>query len=66
MKIANEPNQSKTDDPGSEQVFRQLVESVRDYAIIMLDPGRLCRKLEHGGRAHQGLSIRRDHRTTLS
>ena len=41
--------------PLSEQQFLLLIESVRDYAIFILDPDGQRDELEPGRRAHQGL-----------
>ena len=52
--------------PGpTEERFRLLVESVRDYAIFMLDPEGPRAHLERRRRALQGLPGRRDHRPAL-
>ena len=46
----------------SEEQFRHVVDSVRDYAIFTLDVQRLRHKLERGRRTHETLPRGGDHR----
>ena len=49
----------------SEERVRLMVESVRDYAIILLDPQGIVSTWKRRRAAHQGLDGRRDHRQEL-
>jgi PAS domain S-box-containing protein len=49
----------------SEERFRLLVDSVRDYAIFMLDPDGVIESWNSGAQAIKGYSPRRDHRPPL-
>jgi len=50
----NTPSKSPATVLGSEESFRLLVEGLKDYAIVMLDPVA-CRQLERGRSTLQGL-----------
>ena len=49
----------------SEERFRLLVDSVKDYAIFMLDPDGLVASWNAGAQRIKGYAARRDHRPAL-
>ncbi len=65
MPLTNDKQTPRPAREGAAEAFRLLVESVKDYAIFILDPRRIRRDLEPRRRAHQGLPRRRDHRQAL-